>query len=107
MNVGDKVVCVDDSINPMANIEMFPNWVTEGSTYTIRAKEGSLTGDVRILVEELENVIAYNQELGGKVEAGFAQRRFVPWDDYILSNSIGEEAGYEEEKEVKLEKEMS
>ena len=109
MNVGDKVVCVDDSINPKVNMDMFPNWVKEGQTYTIRRKEGSLTGSTRILVEELRNKVGYNPELGGSVEAGFAQRRFVPWDEYILSNSIGEEVEFDEEKEteVEQEKEMS
>jgi hypothetical protein len=98
MTVGDKVVCVDDTVRPPVQIELFPNWVVEGDTYTIRTIEGSFDSEPRILVNELRNPSAYFEELGGKVEPGFSGKRFVPYEDYILSNAIGEEI--EEELEL-------
>lgn len=91
MNVGDKVVCIDDSVNPRVNMKLFPNWVIEGEIYTVRRVEGSFGTEPRILLDELRNPINFFPELGGKAEPGFAGRRFVPYDDYVLANSAVEE----------------
>lgn len=91
MNIGDKVVCIDDSITPQVKISLFPNWVEEGETYTVRSIEGSFGTEPRILLDELRNPIDFFPELGGKAEPGFAGRRFVPYDDFVLANSAVEE----------------
>lgn len=90
MNVGEKVVCVDDKMTPQVNPEFFPNWIKEGESYTVRAREGSMGTDMRILLEEISNPSQYFPELGGKTEPGFAQRRFVDWSDFVLSENMEE-----------------
>lgn len=91
MNTGDKVVCVDDSITPQVKIELFPNWVQEGETYTVRKVEGSFDAEPRVLLNEIRNPIAFFPQLGGSVEPGFAGKRFVPYDDYVMAESAVEE----------------
>ena len=91
MNVGDKVVCIDDSVNPKVNMKMFPNWVVEGETYTVRRLEGAFGSEKRVLLEELKNPVSYFPELMGSVEPGFSARRFVSYDEYIMAESAVEE----------------
>ena len=83
MEVGSKVVCIDDS-RDIKTIKTHPSWVREGETYIVRAVEGSLDLEVRILLEELSNPSIYISQLGGYAEPGFAGRRFMPYEDYIL-----------------------
>ena len=91
MNVGDKVVCVDDTVTSQVKISLFQNWVEEGEAYTVRSIEGSFNSEPRILVDELRNESAFFPELGGKAEPGFAGKRFVPYDDYVMSSATVEE----------------
>lgn len=90
MNIGDKIVCVDDSVNTKV-IHHFSNWVTEGEIYTVRRIEGSLTSDRRVLLDEVRNQKIFFSELGGSAEPGFAARRFVPYDEYIMAELAVEE----------------
>ena len=98
MNVGDKVVCVDDVPGKEIKMSLFPNWVKEGETYTVRAVEGSFGNGERVLLEELRNPSVFFPELGGKTEPGFAGKRFMPYEDFIMSEKAVEELT----KEVEL-----
>lgn len=77
--VGDKVVCVDDSMQPEAVEELkknVPNWVKKYDKYTVRAivtNRGIATG---ILLEEIDNPILYFDLIGGFQEPAFAEWRF-------------------------------
>lgn len=102
MNVGDKVVCVNDRKTPQVNSALFPNWVKEGETYTIRKVEGSTRNEVRVLLEEISNPPAYFPVVMGNVEPGFAQSRFVDWTEYIMGNVASQEAEVEQEKTEKV-----
>ena len=101
MGPGDKVICVDDSINSQVDMTLFPTWVKEGETYTVRAIEGSLTGARRVLLEEISNPSAYFPELHGKAEPGFNQKRFADWSTHVLQTSIGETVEVEESLTIK------
>ena len=90
MNVGEKVVCVDDKMTPQVIPEFFPNWIKEGESYTVRAREGSMGTDMRILLEEISNPSQYFPELGGKTEPGFSQRRFVPYSEFVIGETMKE-----------------
>lgn len=75
----DKYICVDDSKTPAS--KHFTQWVVEGDVYTIRRKEGSLTGEVRVLLNEIKNEPVFIAEFGGKVEPGFNIKRLALLDD--------------------------
>jgi hypothetical protein len=78
-SVGDKVVCIDDSIRPEALEEIkrsVPNWVKKDQEYTIRAinnNRGIVTG---ILLEEIDNPIIFFKIVGKFQEPAFAEWRF-------------------------------
>lgn len=91
MRAGEKVICVNDTVDPKVNMSLFPNWVKQGESYIVRRLEGSLTGERRVLLEEVKNPSAYFPELGGNTEPGFAAKRFVPYEDFILGNYVEEE----------------
>ena len=101
MNVGDKVICVDDSVGPQVDLNVFPTWVKEGDIYTVRALEGSLGGGRRVILEEIKNPSAYFPELMGKTEPGFNQKRFADLATHLLKNAIGEEVSVGESLEIK------
>ena len=78
-SIGDRVVCVDDSMQPEIIQELkknVPNWVKKYNEYTVRAiltNRGIATG---ILVEEIDNPILYFDLIGGFQEPAFADWRF-------------------------------
>jgi hypothetical protein len=78
-NIGDKVVCVDDSVKIEAVEELkriIPNWVKKDQQYTIRDiknNRGIVTG---VLLEEIDNPVVFIQILGGFQEPAFAEWRF-------------------------------
>lgn len=78
-NVGDKVVCVDSSIQPEAIEEIkktVPNWVKKDQEYTIRAinnNRGIVTG---ILLEEIDNPVIFIKLICKFQEPAFAEFRF-------------------------------
>jgi hypothetical protein len=77
--VGDRVVCIDDTMQPHTVEELkknVPNWVKKDEEYTIRAifdNRGIVTG---ILLEEIDNPILYFEKIGGFQEPAFAEWRF-------------------------------
>lgn len=78
-NIGDKVVCVDDSVKIEAVEELkriIPNWVKKDQQYTVRDiknNRGIVTG---VLLEEIDNPVVFIQILGGFQEPAFAEWRF-------------------------------
>jgi hypothetical protein len=81
MKVGDRVVCIDASIKPgkLAYVGYaYPNWLKEGSTYTIRAilpNDDIVPG---ILLKEVNNPPVYIHLLGREQEPAFGTFRFKP-----------------------------
>ena len=80
MEIGGKVICVDDSIKVDALLPittMYPNWIKKGKKYTIRAfldNDGIVPG---ILLEEVENPIIFIDLLGREQEPAFGLFRFA------------------------------
>ena len=78
-SVGDRVVCIDSSMQPEAVEELkrtVPNWVKKDEKYTIReikTKRGIATG---VLLEEIDNPVLYIKLIGGFQEPAFAEWRF-------------------------------
>ena len=78
-NVGDRVVCIDASMQPHTVEELkknVPNWVKKDQEYTIRAinhNRGIVTG---LLLEEIDNPIIYFDKIGKFQEPAFAEWRF-------------------------------
>lgn len=81
MKKGDRVVCIDASIKPgkLAYVGYaYPNWIKEGSTYTIRAilpNDDIVPG---VLLEEVRNSPVYIHLLGREQEPAFGTFRFKP-----------------------------
>lgn len=81
----EKVICIDASNR--SSVEVFPNWVEEGETYTVRSIENGMYGRKRVLLEEVKNPKAEFPELMGYAEPGFNLKRFVPIEDSTLEES--------------------
>jgi hypothetical protein len=88
MQVGQKVVCVDDHFpGPLA--KYFVNLPVKGRTYTVRAvylgrgimhtKPGASDGEVGILLQELVNGPDPRNKYGQ--ELGFNSQRFRPIEE--------------------------
>jgi hypothetical protein len=81
MKKGDRVVCINASIKPgkLSYVGFaYPNWIKEGSTYTIRAilpNDDIVPG---ILLEEVRNPLTYIHLLGREQEPAFGTFRFKP-----------------------------
>lgn len=77
--LGDKVICIDDSMQPETVEELkknVPNWIKKDDEYTVRAiltNRGIATG---ILLEEIDNPVLYFKLIGGFQEPAFAEWRF-------------------------------
>lgn len=78
-DIGDKVVCIDASMQPHTAEELkrdVPNWVKQDEKYTIRGfndNNGIVTG---VLLEEVYNMPIYFKLLGRAQEPAFAEWRF-------------------------------
>ena len=100
MNVGDKVICIDDNIKA-GMLEFvghaYPNWIKKGKIYTIREIYPNDDIVPGILLEEVENPIMYIHLIGKDQEPAFRLTRFREVDNL----SIGEK--YEEYSEFDLE----
>jgi len=77
--IGDKVLCVDDFMQPHTVDELkknVPNWVKKDQEYTIRGildNMGIVTG---LLLEEIDNPTLYFSKIKGFQEPAFAEWRF-------------------------------
>ena len=78
-SVGDRVICIDSSMQPEAVEELkrtVPNWVKKDEKYTIReikTNRGIATG---VLLEEIDNPVIFFKLLGCFQEPAFAEWRF-------------------------------
>lgn len=100
MNVGDKVICIDDSIKAgMLGFvgHAYPNWIKKNTIYTIREIYPNDDIVPGVLLEEVENPIMYIHLLGKDQEPAFRLTRFREVDNL----SIGDK--YEEYSEFDLE----
>ncbi len=78
-NIGDKVVCIDDSMQPHTVQELkknVPNWVKKDDEYTIRAILNNRDIVTGVLLEEIDNPVLYFDKIGGFQEPAFAEWRF-------------------------------
>lgn len=83
-NVGDEVICVNDSKTESWSSLHFPNWVKKGTKYTIREifdNDDIVTG---VLVEELVNPEVFQPLIGRVQECAFAAHRFEKQKDVYL-----------------------
>lgn len=78
-NVGDRVVCIDASMQPEAVEELkrtVTNWVKKDEEYIIRkikTNRGIATG---VLLDEIDNSVLFIALIGGFQEPSFAECRF-------------------------------
>jgi len=92
VGVGDRVVCVDASKLPHTCNELsadVPNWVVEGSHYTIREIREHDFGAVGVLLEEVRNEPKYFRLIDGVIEPMFKISRFrklKPREVNVLEN---------------------
>lgn len=77
MKKGDIVICIDDSINPKVNMDLFPNWIKKGQTYSIRVVDQPVKSRERVLLNEVTNPLKTFAETGELIEPGFSSKRFV------------------------------
>lgn len=79
MRPGDKVICVDATIDPEKSKEIrrdFEIWITKDAQYTIREildNNGIVTG---VLLDEIHNFPKYFKLIDRFQEPAFAQWRF-------------------------------
>ena len=77
--VGDKVLCVNDSIKAemfLSVINMYVNWIKKGKTYTIREIYYNDDIVVGVLLEEIKNPIIFIKLINREQEPAFATWRF-------------------------------
>ena len=78
-NIGDKVICIDNTMLPHAKIELeknVPNWVKKNDEYTIRAIHSNRGIVTSLLLEEIDNPILFFSIIGKHQEPSFAEYRF-------------------------------
>jgi hypothetical protein len=105
MQVGQKVVCVDDRF-PTPLAKYYTNLPKNGTTYTVRAvflgrgvmhgKPGAHDGEIGVLLVELKNPPDPRNKYGQ--ELGFNSNRFRPIDE----KEEPTESDYAEEQEKEL-----
>lgn len=94
MIVGQKVICIDDSINPQHFISLtknFQQWIVKDKVYTIREilhNDDIVTG---ILLREVKNKEIYIKLIGRIQEPAFADWRFRELEEEYLENQEEEE----------------
>lgn len=79
MEVGSKVVCIDDSIQEHLLNELFRDfeyWVKKDEEYTIREIDDNDGIVVSVLLEEIKNPIRYFKSIGRFKESSFKIDRF-------------------------------
>ena len=93
INVGDKVVCLDSSMQSHTVTELLkdvPNWVTKGKQYIVRDVVDS-DFVVGIRLEELVNPPRWFQLVGKYMEPAFATWRFRKVEETTIEISIKQE----------------
>lgn len=96
MEIGDEVICIDDSIQNSKIIEasiLFQNWVKKGRKYKIRElldNDGIVDG---VLLEEIHNKPIFQKLLNREQEPAFGLFRFSKMEREVLviSEEISEQ----------------
>ncbi|TWR25744.1 hypothetical protein FPZ43_15775 [Mucilaginibacter pallidiroseus] len=105
MRPGDKVICINDKIDPDKSEEIrrdFEIWITKDKEYTIREildNDGIVTG---VLLEEVHNFPKFFQLINRYQEPAFAIWRFRK----LNYNSAPAEAVSEVEELVSIEEDQ-
>jgi hypothetical protein len=92
-NIGDKVVCVDDSKRPHTVDELLkdiPNWVKQGEEYTVRGftdNNGIVDG---VWLEEIVNKPKFFKLINKVQEPAFAVWRFRKTVSAVVEMSLKE-----------------
>lgn len=76
LDIGDEVICVDDSRPEGWSSEVFPQWVVKDEKYIIREILGNDDIVVGVLLRELRNPSIFQKLLGREQEPAFATWRF-------------------------------
>lgn len=103
--VGDKVICIDDSIKPgEENLvkEVYYNWVKNGDVYTIREilpNDGIVVG---VLLNEILNFPIYQKLLGRTQEVGFSTARFRKLESATREEYFSEKNTILEDEFIKI-----
>ena len=99
MVTGQKVVCVDDAVEPEIR-KLYDQWISKGTTYVIRDvmlaqnRKGEW-GEVGLLLVGIQNS---TQTIPPFQERSFNSERFRPIEDRTLTESLEEEKYAEAEK---------
>jgi hypothetical protein len=105
MKPGDKVICINDKIDPEKSLEIrqdFEIWITRDKEYTIREvldNNGIVTG---VLLDEVHNFPKFFKLINRFQEPAFAMWRFRK----LKYASVPSEAVSEIEELVEPEKEL-
>lgn len=89
--VGEKVICIDSSIQPHMVEELrqdMPNWISKGTVYTVRgftSNDGIVDG---MWLEEVVNVPKFFRLINRVQEPAFALWRFSKSESHEVEHSI-------------------
>jgi hypothetical protein len=104
MEIGQKVVCIDDKIKPGKEEFVriaYKNWIKEGNTYIVRDifyNDDLVTG---IVLKEVVNGPIPQPLLGGRwQEPAFRCDRFRELDEFEEEESVEEEVNISEVLEI-------
>ena len=93
MNVGEKVICIDDDFSNIVNYDftVFDELPRKGQEYIIRRRE-MWDGGTRLLLEEVRNPLLKDGILKG-MEPGFDSKRFAKPEVQVevISEEVEEE----------------
>jgi hypothetical protein len=96
---GQKVVCVDDKVEPEIR-KLYDKWISKGTTYVIRDvvlaqnRQGEW-GEVGLLLQGLTNP---SQSIPPFQERSFNSERFRPIEDKSITESLEQEQYAEKER---------
>lgn len=95
LNIGDKVICIDDSIPAHMREEIendFEMWVKKDKEYTIRSFNDNDGIVVGVLLEEILNFPKYFKLLGRSQEPSFRLDRFRKREESKITEKVEEYA---------------
>lgn len=93
MRIGQKVVCIDDSIKPGKEEfvrAVYPNWVKKDETYTIRDIRDNNDIVTGIVLKELVNQPIYIHLIEDFQEPAFRMDRFRELDEFEETEELSE-----------------
>jgi len=89
---GQKVVCVDDKVEPEIR-RLYDKWISKGATYVIRdvmlaQNRKAEWGEVGLL---LQGIVNPTQSIPPHQERSFNSERFRPIEDKTITESLEQE----------------